>query len=112
VLLERWLAWTFEPACVEWRDEEPAGYSSGRTYSRGRTSYGASQQQTSTSAIDAAYAELHLLPSAPAWAAEAVYRAAIKVHHPDAGGDGQTMTRINVAMAMIREHQEQERKAS
>jgi hypothetical protein len=47
------------------------------------------------------------LPSAPAWAAEAVYKAAVRAHHPDAGGDGQTMARINLAMETIRAHARQ-----
>jgi hypothetical protein len=107
--LEEWLLWTFEPAAIMWDEEPPGPY--GRTYRDG--SYGRySRPRTSTSSVEAAFAQLHLLPSAPAWAAEAVYRAAIKVHHPDAGGDGQTMTRINLAMERIREHQERERKAS
>jgi hypothetical protein len=84
----------------------PAGH--GHTHSdRSYGQYG--RQQSGTSTLAAAFATLHLLPSAPAWAAEAVYKAAIKVHHPDAGGDGQTMAGINVAMERIREH---ERKAS
>ena len=109
--LEEWLCWTFEPEAVRW-DEEPAG-PYGRTYSSSRHYTGSRQAHASTaSSLEAAYAELHLVPGAPPWAAEAVYRAAIKVHHPDGGGDAQTMVRINLAMEMIREHQQDERKAS
>jgi hypothetical protein len=95
----------------QWDDEELAGYRySGRTYGDTRSSYErCGKGPAGSSTLEAAFATLHLLPSAPAWAAEAVYKAAIKVHHPDAGGDGQTMARINVAMECIREH---ERKAS
>jgi hypothetical protein len=31
--LEQWLGLTFEPSCVEWLDNEPAGYGTGRTSS-------------------------------------------------------------------------------
>jgi hypothetical protein len=68
--------------------------------------------QASTSAVAAAFAQLHLLPSAPAWAAEAVYRAAVRVYHPDVGGDGRVMTRLNLVMETIRKHQQQESKVS
>jgi hypothetical protein len=105
--LEEWLCRTFEPSAIRW-DEQPPGESYGRTHKSGHsgyTRYGPSQ--SATTALERAYAELHLLPEAPAWAAEAVYRAAIKVHHPDAGGDGQTMVRINLAMECIRAYQEE-----
>jgi hypothetical protein len=105
--LEHWLSWTFEPACVHWDEGEPAG----RTYGRGRGHYGGQAGHTSTGPLEAAFKELHLLPTAPAWAAEAVFKAACRVHHPDVGGDGQTMTRINLAMEMIRASQ-RERRAS
>jgi hypothetical protein len=110
--LGAWLTTTFDPAAVRW-DEQPADRH-GQTYGRARTGYGQYQQQTATLTLAAAYKELHLLPSAPAWAAEAVYRAAVRVHHPDAGGDsdGQAMVRLNLAMEMIRRAQQDERKAS
>ena len=105
--LAEWADYWFDADAQQWDDEEPAGASS-RSYSRsGYSQYRG--PQTGTSTIEAAFATLHLLPSAPAWVTEAVYKAAIKVHHPDAGGDGQTMVRINLAMERIREH---ERKAS
>jgi hypothetical protein len=37
-----------------------------------------------------------------------VYRAAVRVYHPDVGGDGQVMTHLNLAMETIRDHQQQE----
>jgi hypothetical protein len=108
--LATWIEEWFEPGEQEWLDEEPAG-EHGHNYSRsGYSQY--RRPQTSTSTMEAAFATLHLLPSAPTWVTEAVYWAAIKVHHPDAGGDGQTMVRIHRAMERIREHQEHERKAS
>jgi hypothetical protein len=105
--LEEWADYWFDTDAQQWDEDEPAG-AYGRSYSRsGYSQY--RRPQTSTSTIEAAFATLHLLPSAPAWVAEADYKAAIKVHHPDAGGDGQTMVRINLAMERIREH---ERRAS
>ena len=45
-----------------------------------------------TTAIEAAFATLHLLPSAPPELVQAAHRTLVKIHHPDvAGGDGQTM---------------------
>jgi hypothetical protein len=104
--LAEWADYWFDADAQQWDDEEPDGRAYGSRYER----YGHTPASTST--IEAAFATLHLLPSAPAWVAEAVYKAAIKVHHPDAGGDGQAMVRINLAMERIREHQEHERKAS
>jgi hypothetical protein len=101
----------FDDGDQQWDDEEPTGRADGRTCSDGTYSR-YSRPQTSTTDIEQAYRVLHLLPSAPAWAAEAVYKAAVRVHRPDAVGDGQAMARINLAMERIREHQEHERKAS
>jgi curved DNA-binding protein CbpA len=39
---------------------------------------------------------------------QAVYRAVVKAHHPDHGGDSQTMVRVNLAMETIRDHQQRE----
>jgi DnaJ homolog subfamily A member 2 len=44
-----------------------------------------------------AYRELHLLPSAPPEVRRAAYRALAMLHHPDKGGDVETMKRINAA---------------
>lgn len=46
---------------------------------------------------DPTYAELHLLPSAPWPVVEAVYRAMARLNHPDTGGDGEKMKRLNLA---------------
>ena len=54
--------------------------------------------------VDAAYTVLHLRPGAPLWACEAVYRAAQRVHHPDAGGTHDAAVAINRAIQAIREH--------
>lgn len=52
--------------------------------------------------LQAAYDLFHLKPSAPLWVAEAVYKAATKRYHPDAGGDTLKMAAINAAMDRIR----------
>jgi len=49
------------------------------------------------------YAVLHLRQDAPLWAAEAVYRAAHKHMHPDAGGSHAQAVAVNHAIATIRE---------
>lgn len=46
----------------------------------------------------AAFAALHLLPSAPAPLVKAAYRCLSQLHHPDhQGGDTAQMTRLNLA---------------
>lgn len=50
-----------------------------------------------------AAATLHLLPDAPSWAIDALYRAAAKRCHPDAGGDTEQMQRLNLAVEVLRE---------
>lgn len=98
-----WLHWTFESSCITWLDEAPHN----RTY--GQRAYGSYRaQDTAVSTLDAAYAALHLRPSAPLWAAEAVYRAAVKVHHPDAGGSHELAVGVNRAIETIRHHQPKE----
>ena len=107
--LEEWLCWTFEPEAVRWGEEPASGGAYGRTYSSSRRYAGGRRAHTSSTAstIEAAFRELYLLPTAPAWAAEAVYKAAVRAHHPDAGGDTGTMARINLAMETIRAHARQ-----
>ncbi len=54
-----------------------------------------------------AYRTLYLVPDAPLWAAEAVYRAAQKVAHPDvAGGDHAQAVSLNTAIQAIRAAQQ------
>jgi hypothetical protein len=106
--LQEWADYWFDRADQQWEEDEPAGYAYGYGRTRSDRSDGQYRRpQTSTSTVEAAFATLHLLPSAPAWAAEAVYRAAIKVHHPDAGGDSQAMVRLNLAMERIRAQHEE-----
>ena len=87
--LDRW----FDSDAQDWGEEGASsrGYGS-RSYSGGRSSYGRYQQQMGTTAIEVAFATLHLLPSAPPELVQAAHRTLVKIHHPDvAGGDGQTM---------------------
>jgi hypothetical protein len=107
--LAEWVDYWFDADDQQWDDEEPGGYRSGsRSYTGGRSSYGSYRQQASTCAVEAAFATLHLLPTAPPELVQAAHRALVKIHHPDvAGGDGQTMVRINLALERIREHQEE-----
>lgn len=54
--------------------------------------------------VQAAYASFHLLPTAPLWVAEAVYRAAATRYHPDKPtGDADRMRSANAAIAAIRD---------
>ncbi len=53
------------------------------------------------------YRVLYLVPDAPLWAAEAVYRAAAKIAHPDvAGGDHAQAVSLNTAIQAIRAAQQ------
>jgi DnaJ-class molecular chaperone len=54
--------------------------------------------------LAAAYAVLWLRPGAPAPVVKAAYRALAQQHHPDHGGDPQTMLRLNAAYATINSH--------
>jgi hypothetical protein len=103
--LDRW----FDSDEQDWGEDEPAGRGYGRTYSDTRSSYERyGKGQASTSAIEAAFATLHLLPSAPPELVQAAHRTLVKIHHPDvAGGDGHRMVQINLALERIRAHQEE-----
>ena len=48
------------------------------------------------------YAVLHLLPSAPLALVKAAYRELSRAHHPDVGGDADTMSAINDAYEKIK----------
>jgi hypothetical protein len=49
----------------------------------------------------AAFAELHLLPSAPPELVKVAYRTLAKLHHPDVGGSTATMRKLNSAYKLI-----------
>ena len=58
--------------------------------------------QRPASPLDAAYRTLHLQPGAPPWAIAAMYRAAAKELHPDAGGSHEHMVQVNRAVEALR----------
>lgn len=59
------------------------------------------------------YRVLYVVPDAPLWAAEAVYRAAAKIAHPDvAGGDHAQAVSLNAAIREIRAAQKPVTRAS
>jgi hypothetical protein len=55
-----------------------------------------------SSPLEKALEVLHLRTTAPSWAAEAVYKAAIKRMHPDHGGDHASACALTEAIATIR----------
>lgn len=82
---------------------------SGHTGPRGHTGPGRGRAGTGratrgdTSVLAQAYSTLHLREDAPLWACEAIYRAALKQVHPDAGGSHRDAVAANQAIAAIRE---------
>ena len=62
-----------------------------------------SVQPNSIRPTDHALAELHLLPSAPPELIEIAYRTLARLHHPDVGGDAETMKRLNAARDLLRD---------
>ena len=46
--------------------------------------------------------ELFLLPNAPAFLIEAVYKTLAKKYHPDHGGSNEKMQRLNAVMEVLR----------
>jgi hypothetical protein len=52
--------------------------------------------------VDEAYRFFHLLPSAPDWVVDAVYRAAVREYHPDRGGDHAEMIKVNAMIERLR----------
>jgi hypothetical protein len=52
--------------------------------------------------VNEAATTLYLLPTAPAYIVDCVYRAMAKRLHPDAGGSNEQMQRINAAVEVLR----------
>ena len=94
-----WANAHFAPEDQVWERDRTGGAHSGRRAGQGRRT---SIEQAPLSPLDAAYATLHLRSHAPLWAAEAMYRAAQKRAHPDAGGSNDEAVAINQAIMMIR----------
>ncbi len=88
--LGTWLMTNFGPDAVQWLDDDDDDARQD------------APRQAQARPVDQAYADLYLVPAAPLWAAEAVYRAAQKVHHPDRGGDHDRAVAVNSAIATIR----------
>ena len=61
------------------------------------------RREPKPSPVEEAYRALFLLPGAPLWAAEGVYRAAVKVAHPDVGGTHSGAVAINNAIELLRQ---------
>ncbi len=80
--LNAWLQQYFEAQAIAWQEESPT--------------------PSDASYIADAYAALHLTTDAPTWAVEAIYKAAMKVHHPDHGGNHDEAVRVNAAIDTIR----------
>jgi hypothetical protein len=58
-----------------------------------------------------AFTQLYLVPSAPPFVVQAVWRALCRQHHPDIGGDTAAMARINGAYELARPWAEQQQQA-
>ncbi len=95
--LRSWCARLFEPDAVAWRDYDASHEQQRQSYQRQDT-----PRTPRTSPLSDAYGMLHRRPDAPLWAAEAVYRAAAKIAHPDAGGDHDQAVALNAAIDVIR----------
>lgn len=59
-------------------------------------------QTTAITSRQEALTELYLLPNAPAFVINAVYRTLAKKYHPDAGGTTEQMQRLNAAVEVLR----------
>jgi hypothetical protein len=80
---------------------EDQGYGS-RSYSDSQSSYGRyGGRQSATTAVERAYAELHLLPTAPPEVAQAAHRAMLRLTHPDAGGTHEQVVKVNLAWELV-----------
>jgi len=58
--------------------------------------------QSASGAPSGPYAVLHVANDAPLEVCEAAYKALVRKHHPDLGGDTATMQRLNAAIDIIR----------
>ena len=95
--LRAWCARLFERDAVTWRDYEGEPHAHQEQRQRQDTS-----RTPQTTPLSDAYGMLHLRADAPLWAAEAVYRAAQKLAHPDTGGDHAAAVALNRAIDTIR----------
>jgi hypothetical protein len=101
--VRQWADRWFSPDEREFSEDEASGYGSGsHTYSDTRSSYGRSgKTPAGTTSIEAAYARLHLLPSAPPELARAAHRVMVKLSHPDSGGSHEQCVQVNCAWEIV-----------
>jgi hypothetical protein len=105
--VERWAHRHFDHGEIRWEGGSrghgtgSGGYRYSGGYAHHEDRQAAPRQPTK---IEAAYTALHLLDTAPLWAAEAIHRAAVKQFHPDRGegGDTATMARVNAAFDVVK----------
>lgn len=95
--LRSWLVYMFERDAWSWMGEEEPQEEERQQQQRQDTS-----RTPRTTPLSDAYGTLHLRPDAPLWAAEAVYRAAQKLAHPDTGGEHAAAVALNQAIDTIR----------
>ena len=69
---------------------------------RGEPTGGTDRQPTSPAALELGYNMLGVSPSAPWEEIERAYRTKAKIHHPDKGGDEDTMRALNDAYSQIK----------
>lgn len=78
------------------RAQADRGSTQSRSDNRGPT------PKTTPDGVNRAFAELHLLSSAPTEVVKAAYKAMALLNHPDHGGDTERMKRINLAYEQAR----------
>ncbi len=88
--LEAWLALWFDDDAIAWERPSPPPPT----------------RATVAAPLAPAYAALCLTEAAPAELVEAAHRILAKRHHPDHGGDHETMVTLNHAIEVIRAHQQ------
>jgi hypothetical protein len=112
--VRQWADRWFSPAEREFTEDEPVGHGYGsRSYSDSQSSYGRyGESRSATTAVERAYAQLHLLPSAPPELAAAAHKVMVRLTHPDAGGSHEAAVAVNLAWELIEADQQQQRRAS
>ncbi len=109
--------WTLPSYSVErlqrWADAWASQQEWNAVQRNGQQRHDERAQDAPEAPASSAYRTLYLLPNAPLWAAEAVYRAGAKLAHPDvAGGDHAQAVSLNTAIQAIRAAQKPQARAS
>jgi len=110
--LRAWCARMFERDVVTWRDYEEKSHTRQEQRQQSYHQRQDTPRTPQTSPLSDAYGTLHLVPDAPLWAAEAIYRAAQKFAHPDAGGDHAQAVALNSAITTIRTYATAQRRTA